>query len=319
MKNNKKLSRVERLEIKILLDREYSLRDIAKALKRSPNTISYEVRENSVNGVYDPLKADRKAKTRKKNAKFQWKKIDHDAALETYIVERLVLGWNPDEISGRMKEDKEPFFASKTAIYEWLYTARGQRYCRYLYSKRYDRKRRKKKADREMIPDRVSIEKRPRGAKNRSRYGHFEGDTVVSKRGGTGGMSVLIERKSRFLAVRKISSMSSKENLLKIRDMKRSLDMKSVTFDNGIENREHAEIGVPTFFCDPYSSWQKGGVENVNKMLRRYFPKGTDFGGVSQREIDRVVDLINKKPRKILGYRSAYEVALEHGVLLRES
>lgn len=319
MKNNKKLSRAERLEIKILLDREYSLRDIAKALKRSPNTTSYEVRTNSVNGVYDPLKADRKAKTRKRNAKFQWKKIDHNPDLEAYIVGKLKLGWNPDEISGRMREDNEPFFASKTAIYEWLYTARGQRYCKYLYSKRYDRKRRKKKADREMIPDRVSIEKRPKGAKNRSRYGHFEGDTVVSKRGGTGGMSVLIDRKSRFLAVRKIASMSSKENLLKIRDMKRSLDMKSVTFDNGIENREHVEIGVPTFFCDPYSSWQKGGVENVNKMLRRYFPKGTDFGGVSQREIDRVVDLINKKPRKILGYRSAYEVALEHGVLLRES
>lgn len=319
MKNNTKLSRAERLEIKILLDREYSLRDIAKALKRSPNTISYEVKTNSVHGVYDPLKADRKAKTRMRNAKFQWKKIDHDPDLETYIVEKLKLGWNPDEISGRMKEDNEPFFASKTAIYEWLYTARGQRYCTYLYSKRYGRKRRKKKTKKEMISDRISIENRPKGAKNRSRYGHFEGDTVVSGRGGAGGMSVLIDRKSRFLAVRKIASMSSKENLRKIRDMKESLGMKSVTFDNGIENREHTEIGVPTFFCDPYSSWQKGGVENVNKMLRRYFPKRTDFRDVSQREIDRVVDLINKKPRKILGYRSAYEVALEHGVLLRES
>lgn len=319
MKNNTKLSRTERLEIKILFDREYSLRDIAKALKRSPNTISYEVKTNSVHGVYDPLKADRKAKTRMRNAKFQWKKIDHDPDLETYIVEKLKLGWNPDEISGRMKEDNEPFFASKTAIYEWLYTARGQRYCTYLYSKRYGRKRRKKKTKKEMISDRISIENRPKGAKNRSRYGHFEGDTVVSGRGGAGGMSVLIDRKSRFLAVRKIASMSSKENLRKIRDMKESLGMKSVTFDNGIENREHTEIGVPTFFCDPYSSWQKGGVENVNKMLRRYFPKRTDFRDVSQREIDRVVDLINKKPRKILGYRSAYEVALEHGVLLRES
>lgn len=319
MKNNTKLSRAERLEIKILLDREYSLRDIAKALKRSPNTISYEVKTNSVHGAYDPLKADRKAKTRKRNAKFQWKKIDHDSDLETYIVEKLKLGWNPDEISGRMKEDNEPFFASKTAIYEWLYTARGQRYCAYLYSKRYDRKRRKKKTKKAMISDRISIENRPKGAKNRSRYGHFEGDTVVSKRGGTGGMSVLIDRKSRFLAVRKIASMSSRENLRKIRDMKESLGMKSITFDNGIENRKHTEIGVPTFFCDPYSSWQKGGVENVNKMLRRYFPKRTDFRDVSQREIDRVVDLINKKPRKILGYRSAYEVALEHGVLLRES
>ncbi len=118
MKNNRKLSRVERLEIKILLDREYSLRDIAKALKRSPNTISYEVRTNSVHGTYDPLKADRKAKTRKK--------IDHNPDLEDYIVGKLKFGCNPDEISGRMKEDKEPFLVSKTAIYEWLYSARGQ-------------------------------------------------------------------------------------------------------------------------------------------------------------------------------------------------
>lgn len=318
MRNNKKLSRVERLEIKILLDRTYSLRAIARALKRSPNTISYEVRENSVNGTYDPLKADRKARTRKRNAKFQWKKIDHDKALQDYIVEKLMLGWNPDEISGRMREDDEPFFASKTAIYEWLYTARGQRYCAYLYSKRYDRRRRKaKKAGRDMIPDRIGIEKRFLGANHRSRYGHFEGDTVVSRRGGSGAMSVLIERKSRFLSVRKLRSMSPSENLRKIRDMGASLRMKSVTFDNGIENREHANIGVPTFFCDPYSSWQKGGVENVNRMLRLYFPKGTDFRDVRQREIDRVVDLINKKPRKILGYRSAYEVALEHGVVWR--
>lgn len=316
MKNNKKLSRAERLEIGILLDREYSFRSIAEAMGRSPNTISYEVRENSVNGTYDPIKADRKARTRKKDAKFQWRKIDHDPALEAYIVERLKLGWNPDEISGRMKEDQEPSYVSKTAIYEWLYSARGQRYCAYLSSKRYDRKRRKeKKTDRVMIPDRIGIDKRFLGAKNRSRYGHFEGDTVVSRRGGTGGMSVLLDRKSRFLAVRKLESMSSSENLRKIRDMGRFLHMRSITFDNGIENREHTNIGIPTFFCDPYSSWQKGGVENANRMLRGYFPKGTDFRDVSQKKIDHVVDLINKKPRKVLGYRSAYEVAVENGVV----
>lgn len=317
MENKQKLSRAERLEIGILLDRKYSLRAIAGALKRSPNTVSYEVRENSVNGAYDPLKADRKAKTRKKDAKFQWKKIDRDSALRDYVISGLEQHWNPDEISGKMKEDREPFHASKTAIYEWLYSARGQRYCKYLYSKRYTRRRRKtKKAGREMIPDRIGIDKRCLGADNRSRYGHFEGDTVVSKRGGSGGMSVLIERKSRFLSVRKLRSMSPSENLRKVRDMGRFLNMKSLTLDNGIENRKHSLFGMPTFFCDPYASWQKGGVENVNRMLRGYFPKGTDFKDVSQREIDRVVDLINKKPRKILGYRSAYEVAEENGVVL---
>jgi IS30 family transposase len=171
MENKQKLSRAERLEIRILLERKYSHRALARALGRSPNTISYEVKENSVNGAYDPLKADRKARTRKKDAKFQWKKIDHDTALREYIIAGLEKHWNPDEISGRMKEDREPFYASKTAIYEWLYSARGQIHCRHLYQARYRKKPRKKnKTDRVMIPDRISITERSHGADNRSRY-----------------------------------------------------------------------------------------------------------------------------------------------------
>ncbi|NTW14128.1 MAG: IS30 family transposase [Candidatus Moranbacteria bacterium] len=320
MKKKGKLTRAERFEINILLEKRYSYRKIGEAMERSPNTVSYEVKVNSVNGVYDPLKADRKAKVRKQASKYQRRKINENEALQAYITDKLKAHWNPDEISGRMKEDKEPFFASKTAIYEWLYSARGQRYCQHLYSERYDRKPRKtKKTDRIMIPDRVSLDKRFLGAENRTRFGHFEGDTVVSRKGGQGGMSVLSERKSRLLVVRKLHSMSPAENLRKIRNMMRSLGMKSITFDNGIENKRHASIGVPTFFCDPYSSWQKGGVENGNKMLRRYFPKGTDFALVSQKEIDRAVKIINEKPRKILGYRTAFEVAVANGVLLEES
>lgn len=320
MKKKGKLTRAERFEISILLEKRYSYRKIGEAMGRSPNTVSYEVRENSVNGAYDPLKADRKAKERKRASKYQWRKINHDKALQRYIISGLEKHWNPDEISGKMKEGKEPFFASKTAIYEWLYSARGQRYCQHLYSNRYQKKSRKtKKTERIMIPDRVSLDKRFLGAGNRTRYGHFEGDTVVSRRGGRGGMSVLSERKSRLLVARKLHSMSPTENLRKIRDMMRSLNMKSVTFDNGIENKRHASIGIPTFFCDPYASWQKGGVENGNKMLRRYFPKGTDFSSVSQNAIDRATRIINEKPRKILGYRTAFEVARTSGVLLEDA
>lgn len=319
MKKKQKLKRVERLEIAILLEKGYSLRKIGTALGRSPNAISYEVRENSANGVYDPLKADAKARVRKRAGKYQWKKINEDDHLRDYIVTRLEKHWNPDEISGCMRREKQPFYASKTAIYEWLYSARGQRYCQYLYGERYTKKQRgKKKTKRVMIPDRIGLGKRFLGATNRTRYGHFEGDTVVSRKGGRGGMSVLSERKSRLLIVVKISSLSPGENVRKIRSMMKHLILKSITFDNGIENKRHQEIGVPTFFCDPYSSWQKGGVENGNKMLRRYFPKGTDFREVSQEEIDTAVKLINEKPRKILGYRSALEVARENGVLLEK-
>jgi IS30 family transposase len=320
MEKMKKLSRAERLEIEILLDKGYSYRAIAESMGRSPNTISYEVRENSTNGVYDALKADKKARIKKKGAKFQWKKINHDKALQDYIVSKLKKDWNPDEIAGRMKKDYEPFYASKTAIYEWLYSARGQRYCKYLYTARYRKKLRKEpKTKKTMILDRVGLDKRPIEVSDRIESGHFEGDTVVSKRGGSGAMSVLIERKSRFLSVRKLRSMSPSENLRKVRSMSKTMRMKTLTLDNGIENKKHSLFGMPTYFCDPYSSWQKGGVENGNRMIRRYFPKGTDFSSVSQKRMDMAVKRINEKPRKILGYRSAYEVAIENGVLLKQS
>lgn len=318
MTKNKKLSRAERFEIAILLDKKHSFREIAKALGRSPNTVSYEVRENSVNGTYDPKKADAKVRARRHDAKFQWKKIEQDAALQAYIVEGLKKHWNPDEIAGRMKQEKQPFFASKTAIYEWLYGARGQRYCYLLYSERYRVKKRKPKSRREMIPNRVGIEKRPIEAGLRMEGGHCEGDTIVSKRGGKGGLSVLSERKSRLVSIRKLHSLSPHENLQAIRSMKRGMVVKSITFDNGLENKKHASLGIQTYFCDPYSSWQKGGVENANKMIRRYFPKGTDFADIPEKAVAKAERVINGKPRKILGYRTALEAAVDYGVCLKK-
>ena len=91
--------------------------------------------------------------------------------------------------------------------------------------------------------------------------------------------------------------------------------VKSWSFDNGIENREHQSLDAPAFFCEPYSSWQKGGVENANKMIRRYLPKGTNFAKVKQSRLDLIVSLINDKPRKILGYKTAREVARAAGVI----
>lgn len=89
----------------------------------------------------------------------------------------------------------------------------------------------------------------------------------------------------------------------------------SITRDNGIENTHHKETKIPSFFCEPYSSYQKGSIENSNKLIRIFFPKGTDFRFVTQTEVDRAIKLINEKPRRILGYRSAYEVALAAGII----
>ena len=203
MKNKEKLKRAERLEISILLKKEYSFREIAEALGRSPNTISYEVKNNSVNEDYDPIKANSKARFRKRMSKFQWMKIEENKDLKKYLIDRLEKHWNPDEISGRMRKEKQPFYASKTVIYEWLRSNRGQRYCRHLYSKRcYVKKRDNNKTTRVMIPERVGIDKRCLGANNRTRFGHWEKDAVVSCKGSKVSMVVAtnlsIDNESRF-------------------------------------------------------------------------------------------------------------------------
>ena len=166
-----------------------------------------------------------------------------------------------------------------------------------------------------LIPNRVGIEDRPLGATNRSRYGHYEADTIVSRRGGTGAVLVLIERKTRQIHLWKLDGMKPAPCAHYLKQATNTLNIQSITFDNGIENIYHQDVGVPTYFCDPYSSWQKGSVENVNKMIRRYIPKGTDLKYVSQLHLDWIADKINKKPRKVLGYRSAYEAG---GVLLKD-
>lgn len=311
------------MEIGILLGRvgqRYGIREIARVLDRSPGSISEEIKRNTVKGRYDPLKADHKAYVRAKYRRFQWRKINENNALRAYIIQRLIWHWNPDEIAGRMKKDRLPFFVSKTAIYEWLRTSRGDRYCEHLYSQRHYRKKHKPKTKRVLIPNRISIERRPLGAINRSRYGHWEGDTMVSGRrtGSKVGISVLYERKGKYVSAIRIPNLKPSIHERAVRTMTQNLVVRSSTWDNGIENQHHQKFGMPTYFCDPYSSWQKGGVENVNKMLRRYFPKGMDLSKVSENDLQRAVSVINRKPRRSLGFRSALEVAREHGILKEE-
>lgn len=311
------LTPTERLEIGILLGKGYGSRAIAKALGRGKSTVNYEVAKNQVRGRYDPLKAQEKARLRKRMRRLEWSKIEQCPKLKGLIIEKLGRHWNPDEIAGWLKRTKQPY-VSKTAIYDWLRTARGERYCQHLYSKRKRVKKRKKKAKRVMIPNRIGLERRFRGATNRTRYGHCEADTMMSRKGTRGGLKTGVERKSRLAVAGKVVNMKPVEHGQVLGQLFASLKVRSSTFDNGPENRDHEQLGFPTFFCDPYSSWQKGSIENINKMLRRYFPKGTDFNLVTQKEIDRVVGIINHKPRKILGYRSAWEVAQDAGIIKSE-
>lgn len=309
------ISSVERLEISILRSKDFSIRQIAKSMGRSPNTISYELRKNKTGKEYDPKKAQDKARVRKRMRKLQWMKIEEIPELKRYIVERLRQKWNPDEISGRMRLEKRPWYVSKNSIYRWLYSYRGQRYCPLLYSKRYHRRKRTGLKKRVLIPNRVDISKRFLGATNLTRYGHWEKDAVNSRQGVSVSLAVATERKSRLLSAKKVKNMSPVDHEQATRKMLENKKALSVTRDNGIENTHHQETGIPSFFCEPYSSWQKGGIENQNKLIRIFFPKGTDFRFVTQEAVNQAIKLINEKPRKILGYRSAFEVAERAGII----
>ena len=321
------ITQLERDRIDSMWHNNYTQKDIARIIDINQSNVSREIATNrrkiriggaTKNGDYQSSVAHHKAYVRRKYAKYQGKKIHEDQALEDYIVERLKRYWSPDEISGRMKYDHEPFYVSKTSIYDWLYSSYGQKHCFLLYSKRFKPRKQRgaNKTKRVLIPNRVSWELRPPGAQNKSRYGHYELDTVVSgkKTGSKVALSVMYESKAKCVDARKILNLKPATNKDAILDMKRDKKVASFLFDNGLENREHEKLGVPTFFCDTYSSWQKPGVENVNKMLRWFFPKGCDIGNYSDEYVMMAVDTINNKPRKSLGYKTPLEVMKEHSL-----
>lgn len=309
------LSSGERSEIEILKKKGYSIRAIAKVLDRSPNTISLELKR--MPSGYKAKTAKIYARTKLRFRRLQWSKIESIPGLKEYIIKGLESNWNPDEISGRMKKEKKPWYVSKSAIYEWLETSRGERYKKYLYAYRPGTRHKKKDGLHGQILHMTPIESRSVSVEHRARYKHWESDLVVSGRSGSGGLSTSIERKSRYVHALKVKDLTSLEKQKTLIRLVQEFSVKSITFDRGHENAKHHELGIPTYFCNAYHSWEKGGVENANKMIRAFFPKKTDFNSVSQEEIDHIVSIINSKPRKILGYMTATEVAVASGVINR--
>lgn len=320
------LSSAERSEIQILLSKNYSIRKIAVVLGRSPNTISREIKVNSVAGEYVASKAKAKSRVSRRSRRYQWQKIEHDNELRSFIVDKLSPPnhWSPNEVSGYLRDHPElGFYVSTKQLYAWLYSSRGQQYCAHLYSERYHpKKRRKNKTQRVMIPERTGIEQRPLAASFRLESGHAEYDSVVSSKRScsTAALAVLQERTTRLVRAQLVPNLKPLGYAETIVDLANGLELKTLTTDNGIENKQHRlttqKTGVPVFFTDPYASWQKGGVEHANKMLRRYFPKGTDFSTVTQAEVDSALWTINNKPRQSLGFKSAVQCAEEKGLLL---
>jgi len=221
IKNNKgrysHISKIERQEIAYYLKQGYSLRAIGQLIDRPHTTISREIKRNARvkrtvtrrKGSYEAKLANHKSYYRRKWANYRGKKIHLNTPLNKYIEAKLKLHWSPEVISGRMKKDKLPFYASKSAIYEYIYSPRGEPLAKYLHHHRYRPKRRKTsaKTKKTRIPERTGIEKRPIAIANKQEYGHFEEDTIVSgkKHHSKVSLAVIYERKAKAIMLQKIA------------------------------------------------------------------------------------------------------------------
>lgn len=290
---------------------------MAKKLGRFASSISRELKRNSFEGkYYVAIHAQVKAGERKSKVNFH-PKIASTKWLERYIRLKLQAGWSPEQIAGRLKKESGKKIVCHETIYSYIYQENNQKENLREYLVRHHKKRRKwsgRRVHRGQIIRRVSIHDRPETINRRKRFGHWEDDTVEGK-GHQDGLHTTVERVSRFYLVRKVSRIASEETITiqkQIFSKLPALSRLSVTHDNGRENHLHYqltdELGIKTYFADPYSSWQRGSNENANGILRRYFPKGTDFSTISQSEINDVIREINSKPRKCLGYNTAQEV-----------
>lgn len=301
-------SKSERLELSILRKKGYSLRAIASVLKRSPSSVSREINNNGNRREYNPQYAQQYARVRRQNAKYQGMKVRAHPKLEQYIIEKMRHRWSPDVIAGTWSRNQgSAVTITAKGIYKYLYSPYGQHLCRYLTSRQCGRrKQRGKIGKRILIPKRIGIEQRPQIITDRRRFGDFEGDTLGVPKYTHVTIAAVVERKSRYILAQRISrlkyAMDGFQNLLD------PLPVRSLTLDNGVENVKYQKLGVPTYFCHPYSSWEKGQIENAFGMMRRYIPKKASLANYSPEDISAIVKHINSIPRKILDYRSPEEV-----------
>lgn len=299
----------ERLELSLLLSKEYSLRAIAKVLGRNHSSLSRELRKNTVNRSYDPQKANTKAQVRRAKSKYQGMKVRETKGLEEYVAEKMERGWSPELIAGRWSRKRGLTLKADT-VYKYLYSSFGQRLCKHLKYKRYGKRKRRLRTKRLPalhIPDRISIEKRPREITERKTFGHFEADTMGRpKYASQQTLAVMRERLSRKLFGVKVKRL--KYTIEGFQKIIQPLPVSSITFDNGLENIRYQELGITSYFCNPYHSWEKGSVEQGIGQIRSYIPKKADLKNYSQSDIDAIMDTLNNRPMKCLDYETPNEV-----------
>jgi len=302
----------DRVIIELLLSERWSYSNIAKKLKKAKSSVSDEIKLNSVKGIYTAKKAHAKSRQRRWRAKWQVMKIPIDRLLRDYVEEKIKRFWSPEDISGRIKFiDKDIPYVATDTIYKYVKSIYGRNLVDYLW---YKGKKRRPIVIRSDIKNRTFIDKRPKSIGKRRNFWDWEADFIVSGKHGKGALLVFVERKSRYvlmfkLADRKVETINF---VLKLVFGSGQLLCKTLTIDNDICFRHHKQmsriIGGMIFFCHPYHSWEKGTVEKMNQMIRRFIKKGCNIDKVSERKVRWVQNILNNKPYKCLGFFTPKEV-----------
>jgi len=291
---------------------EWGVRETARALGRSVGTISEEIRKNSVRGAYDAKKAEHKAHVRRKYSKQQCLKVVSNRELRRYVEEKLREEWSPELIAGRIRNlERHLPRVSPKAIYAFVYSVYGRPFEQYLYSKMVKKKGGPKRGRTTVMDGRTSIEQRPARVEKRKEFGHVEGDFIESGKDGAGSFLVLVERKTRypFLAYCADRTAAAVNSL--VFHLLQNMPLKSLTLDNDVSFKKHKTlselVGAIVFFCHPYTSSEKGTVENRNRVIRRTVPKRTDLSQVSEETIRAIEMKMRNRPMKCLNYRTPQE------------
>lgn len=310
----KHLSQVERDQIALLRAQKWTFEAIGEKLGRNKSTVSREHNRNrESDGSYLPSCAQTSASERKKAAGKRASKCEPYAQA---IHDHLREGWTPAQIAGHLTRYTRGFSVCHETVYEYIYQYQIQ-WALMLPRKhrpRWTKGMGKKHTKREMIPNRVSILERAESINNKSVFGHWEGDSIVCSQS-TVSLNVLVERQTQYVRISRVENRgpgATRDAMIASLSSYEVIARLSVTLDNGIEFKWHEEVKealkLDTYFCQPYHSWEKGLVEQVNGLIRRYLPKKTDLSQVSEKEIRAIEYLLNSRPRKLLKWRTPAEV-----------
>jgi IS30 family transposase len=307
----------EREEISRGTAKGYSVRDIAHYLGRAPSTISREINRNGGYYQYRASDADIAAWDRARRPKLC--KLRLHPMLRRHVQSKLKQSWSPEQIAGWLKEsypDNERRQVSHETIYKTLFIqTRGalkkefQQYLRTQRAIRRSKHHSTKKEGLGTITNAISIRKRPAQAEDRAVPGHWEGDLIAGSK--NSHIATLVERHTRYVMLVRVKSKDTETVVNALIEHAHKLPRelyKSLTWDRGKEMADHQRFTLATdikvYFCDPQSPWQRGSNENTNRLLRQYFPKGTDLSVHSQATLNRVARQLNERPRKTLKFKT---------------